>query len=133
MSTDVKKLKGAALAKELERIPFLRAWATQVEAHALAELVAGRKIPGYKLVKTQPGHRKWTDSGKVLARLRKWNVPLDEVAPRVVLTPAQMEKTIEPEEFEALGKFITRPQGKVTIAASSDPRKPVPVEDWSDD
>ena len=106
MDKDPKKLKGAALARELERIPFLRAWASAVEAHAMAELLAGRNVPGYKLVKSRPGHRRWTDEAKGLARLGEWNVPLDEVAPR--------------------------PQGKVTIAAASDPRDPVHVEDWED-
>lgn len=132
MDVDPKKLKGAALAKELKRIPFLRAWASAVEAHAMAELLAGRNVPGYKLVKSQPGHRKWIDEAKVLARLRKWNVPLDEVAPRMILSPARMEKVIEKEEFAALKKHCTRPPGKVTIASASDPRDPVHVENWED-
>ena len=126
------KLRGQELADALESIPFLRAWANAVEQHALGMLVAGKKVPGYKLVRSQPGHRRWNNPAKVLRRLKREGHDMDDVAPRVVLSPAQLEKVLNTDEFEEVTGFIERPKGKVTIAPVDDPRDPVKVDDFDD-
>jgi hypothetical protein len=110
----------------LGQIPILRAWANSVEGLALERLMAGEVIPGAKLVEGR-ANRIFSDPAQVRTILvEELELPLDDVAPRELVSPAGAEKLLKKaklfKKFDMIKDLITRPRGKVGIAPESDPR-----------
>jgi hypothetical protein len=100
----------------------MRSWLNAVEAQELQELLAGAKPLGFKVVATNT-HRKWSDEEAVIT-LMATKRPIDEVAPRSPLSPAQAEKLFKSDK-EFVGALVglqVKPQGKPVLVAESDKR-----------
>lgn len=128
-----RKPTGATV--DAEYLGQILAWAPALkelieQAHSLAYEAAckGAHIPGWKLVNKKQGNRKWKDDEKVtLAALSAvapaHKVPYGEIwAPRVLRSPAQMEKFFPEDVVNAL---CERSSGGTTLAAESDKRAAV--------
>lgn len=118
------------LARVLKAAPVLRKWLTKVEDHALAAMEQGlAKIPGQKLVRGQPGHRKWKDAAQAEAFLRRL-FPRDVVTPPKVVSPAQAEVLLKERNarqatWDGFEKLVTRPEGGLALAPEDDERPAV--------
>jgi len=111
-----------ALVLQLKQV---RNWVDKVEKAALADLRAGRQIPGLKLV---PGRNKrsWEDEEAAQKKLKGKRFKIDDIAPRKLLSPAQAEKLLGKDKFQKdLGPLVHVEQGPPTIASSDDPRPSV--------
>ncbi len=124
---DPGTLTVAQLARVLSAAPALKKWLAKVEAHALAALEQGtHDVPGYKLVRGNPGHRKWRDPAAAERLLRRM-FPKDVVTPPDVISPAQAEVLMKErnarqmmwDEFERL---VVRPEGNLALAKADDER-----------
>lgn len=133
-------LKPADVAKVLESMTLLRQWLVAVENEAITRLVNKKKIPGFKLVASTP-HRRWDDMDKVVALVSKAAPQLiDELIPRVPLTPSRMEKRLS-RKRDGLPALLTRVRKRVTrnpveprIAPVDDTRPPYqPGQEFEDD
>ena len=81
--------------------------------------------PGWKTVQGL-GNRRWVDEKAVLKQLRAQKLRLDVVAPRTLLSPAQMEKTVGKDFVEPL---VERPLGSWRLVPDTDPRPAVSAID----
>lgn len=111
------------VAEVLQMEPIINLWLKRVHAQALASLLDGKEIPGYKAVEGR-GSRNWTDEEAVLAELSK-TYNAQDITKTELLSVAQMEKAIGVKKTkELVGELINRTPGSPTIAPESDKRKP---------
>lgn len=117
-------LSSAEMGEVLKRGETLVSWYESVKEKALESLLNGEKIPGYKVVEGR-STRCWTDQDKALDRLQESGVDRAVIYDSVPKTLAQLEKLLGTAKFkELVGEFVTKPQGKPTIAPESDSRQP---------
>ena len=129
-----KKLPPAAMltrkqvANVLRWAPLLDSWLREVELRAFEELQRGEEYPGFKLVRKKT-NRAWPteDPKRLKALLVGAGMPAktDIFKEPEVLSPAQLEKLIKDKAVVA--KVAVKPEGGMTMAASSDPREAVTV------
>lgn len=106
----------------LEKGKFLVEWYDAVKTKALESLLNGEKIPGYKVVEGRSS-RVWTDQDAALEKLQANGIDRAVIYDSVPKTLAQLEKLLGMAKFkELVGEFVTKPQGKPTLAPESDPR-----------
>ena len=119
------------VAEVIRMEPLISLWLKRVKDQALATMLDGGEIPGFKVVEGKQGNRKWKDDLEVNAALMKNGYSYEEYTKTELLTVAQMEKALGKAKVEGLlGEFITREPGKPTIAPITDKR---PVYDRTAD
>lgn len=117
-------LSPSEMGEVLKRGETLVSWYETVREKALESLLNGEKIPGYKVVEGR-STRCWTDQDKALDKLQESGVDRAVIYDSVPKTLAQLEKLLGTARFkELVGEFVTKPQGKPTIAPESDSRQP---------
>lgn len=117
-------LSPSEMGEVLKRGETLVSWYETVREKALESLLNGEKIPGYKVVEGR-STRCWTDQDKALDKLQESGVDRAVIYDSVPKTLAQLEKMLGTVKFkELVGEFVTKPQGKPTIAPESDSRQP---------
>lgn len=117
------------LAKALDELPVLQEWIKNVQRAATGRITRGETIKGYKAVRAR-SNRRWDDEVAVLDKvLADDTAVVDAIAPRRVLSVAQMEKAAkagvaaDPRVLtEILSEHTIRPDGAITYAPESDPR-----------
>lgn len=90
---DTKTLTPQERAKLLADMPTLKLFIEDFLAATLAELQAGRPVPGYVLG-WNPARRVWTDQDKADDLLRSLGLGIEKRKPRSLLSPAQAEKEL---------------------------------------
>ena len=112
------------LANILSRSDAISEWLKSVKEYALKIMLEGTTIPGYKVVESSGGKRSWSDEKAALETLEYNGYKHEDLFEEKAKSLAALEKNIGVEKFYNLvGKFITKPQGKPTIAEESDKRK----------
>jgi hypothetical protein len=111
----------ADVAEALTLADLLSGWAASVREKALELMQGGAKVPGYKLVAKRPTAR-WRSAEDVLQWLKAKRVPVNDAAPRQLLTPAQMRKLLGARKIELDGSLVETKSSGPTIAPESDPR-----------
>lgn len=121
---DATMLTAAQVVKVIEHRKLIENWFDAVEAHALAELQAGKKIPGLKMVNGRSS-RSWTDEAEAEKILKS---KLGEAAyQKKLLSVAQAEKT--PAKNLISGLILTQ-KGSIQVASEKDKRPAAtPVQD----
>jgi len=101
----------------------LTKWLDAVKEHALASVMDGKTIPGYKAVEGR-SIRVFTDKAKAVAILKEAGISEDLYMTKPDLQSiSALEKIVGKKEFAALmGDVIFKPQGKPTLAPESDKR-----------
>jgi hypothetical protein len=112
------------IADILERSSNFTSWLKSVNEYALSEAVLnGKKWPGYKLVEGR-SNRTYSDELAVANRLLEKGFAEDLIYKRELLGITAMEKAIGKKEFAVhLTGLIIKPQGKPTLAPTSDKRE----------
>jgi hypothetical protein len=102
-------------------------WLNDVEDYATEHLRAGNKLPGWKLVLSRGGNRRWSDPKKAAALLLKDTVlKREEVIEETVIGPAAVEKLLGKNKLNVeLTNLITKPPGVPVIAPESDKREAI--------
>jgi hypothetical protein len=113
------------IADILKAEPVVSAWLKAVKERALSALMNGEEIPGYKVVEGR-GSRDWADALDVVSALDRAGVsPEDFYTTPVLLSPAQLEKSLGKKKVaELVGSMIVSKPGSPTVAPESDKRKP---------
>jgi len=100
-------------------------WYNGLEEYALAALLRGDDIPGWKAVHGR-STRKWNDQDAALMAIENSGIDRALIYDYVPKTLSQLEKTIGVKEFEQVAsKFIIKPPGKPALAHESDKRPKV--------
>lgn len=115
------RLTPEQLSNVLRVAPEVQSWLKDVEAHALAQALAGNPPPGFKVVSGRMGNRKWMDEDAVAevltAKLK------DKAYTRKLLSPAQAEKALGAEDYKAVAAFTGQEPGKPALALEGSERQ----------
>lgn len=123
---EVPTLAPWMVADILGKESTISGWLKAVKERALADLLKGEEIPGYKVVAGR-GSREWKDADKVLGILAAPGgySPDQLMTEPQILSPAQMEKAIGKKMVtQMVGSLIVTKPGAPTVAPESDKRKP---------
>jgi hypothetical protein len=110
----------------LGRVDELSKWAKSVKDYALQSAVSnGEQFPGWKLVRGR-ANRKLVDDGDVADLLINAGVPADQIFSLKGLT--ELEEIVGKKQLaDILGDRIVKPEGRPTLAPSTDRRQEIPA------
>lgn len=108
------------VAGVLTRIPELKAWASNVEAWALAQAQAGTQVPGFKVVAGR-SVRKYSDEAAVAEAAKQ--AGYTDIWDKKLIGITAMEKLMGRSTFkDVLGYLVVKPEGRPTLVPESDKR-----------
>lgn len=107
----------------LGRVAEIKKWCEAVKDGAVADLTAGKEIPGWKLVAGR-GARQWVDEDATETLLKSMrSMQADAYAPRKMLTAPALETVMGKDKFaKKLGDHVVKVAGAPTLATESDKR-----------
>lgn len=113
----------------LTRAAGLQKWISALQDYAFNTALAGRKVPGYKLVEGR-STRDWADMDKAFEALQERGVPEALLWERKPVSVAGLEKSLGKKPFaEAAEDLVVRKPGKPALVPESDKRPEwVPAE-----
>jgi hypothetical protein len=126
------------VAEMLRTVDFIESWCKAVRARAESELLAGRAVPGFKLVKGRAGARKWGDAQAVEQAMKAMRLKQDVMYDYTLISPTAAEKlakagTIGERQWPKLQALITQAEGGLSVAPESDKRPAVVITPTADD
>ncbi len=114
----------ADLEKAMTALPVVENWCRAVSVAAQRWLEAGHVLEGFKLVLGK-SNRRWKDEKKTIRALKALKVlPKDYMTEPKLISPAQAEK-LKQVDKKTVALLAEKPDGKVTIAPDSDPRREI--------
>ena len=137
-----------ALATKLKIVPIIEDWCKSIRARVEQELLAGKQVPGFKLVQGRQGPRKWASEAEAEALLKSMKLSTTEMYNLSVISPTVAEKrtlpwldsegnqhppAIGPRQWKKVLPLITRSEGGLSVAPESDKRPAVQVAAQTDD
>lgn len=137
----IRKAPADRVAYALTRVDLIEDWCKAVRAEAERRLLAGDKVPGFKVVQGKKGARQWADAKAAEETLKTMRVKLEDMYDFKLISPTTAEKlakagTIGPRQWPKLQGLITQNEGKPHVAPESDSRPALAVtpvvEDFSD-
>lgn len=117
-------LTDAEVADLLTRGAYLVRWYEDLQAYALGAILAGKDIPGYKVIAGR-SNRSFADVDAAMEILKTQGYDEALLYERKPKTLTQLEEMLGREDFDALlGAQVVKPQGKpklVTLASKGEP------------
>lgn len=115
-------LSQADLGNIIPQLSQLEDWIKAVRSYAVSELLAGREIPGYKLVEGR-SIRKYKDDLKIAERLKKEGIPEALIYDKRLISITEMTKLLGAKKMnELIGDLIDKPIGSPTLVSVEDKR-----------
>lgn len=115
-------LQPEEIGEILRRAEDLQKWASDVQAYAFEQALAGEHYDGWKLVEGR-STRKWADDVKVAETLQAAGFPEAALYERKLYGITAMEKIVGKKKLtEVLGDLIVKPAGKPVLVPSTDKR-----------
>lgn len=126
------------ISASLSKVDLIEDWCKAVRAEAERRLLAGEKVPGFKVVAGKKGARQWADAKVAEETLKTMRVKLEDMYDMKVISPTSAEKlakagTIGPRQWPKLQGLITQNEGKPHVAPASDPRQALVITPVVDD
>ena len=117
-------LSDAEVGEALTKARSLAKWVKSLEEYVNAALLAGKPIPGWKLV-TGRTSREWTGGAdEAFSTLQEAGIPEALLYERKPVTPPALEKAVGAKTYkETVAAVVTVKPGKPTLAEASDKRK----------
>lgn len=117
-------LSDAEIGDLLERGKALVQWYTDLQAYATEALLAGKEIPGWKVVAGR-SNRAFSDTDAAIQTLISAGYDEALIYDRKPKTLSELEKMLGKKTFaDILGAQVVKPMGKPTLAPASDKREP---------
>lgn len=114
------------LATLMDAADSLENFVKSVRAEVERRLLAGKFTDArYKLVEGRQGARDWTVESEAEAELKKMRLKVDQMYDFKVISPTTAEKLLKeanPRKWAKLQAFISRSDGKPSVAPASDKR-----------
>lgn len=108
------------LVEVFTQLPMLKDWAESVAEYLLKQALAGKEVPGYKVVEGRT-QRKWADEAQVREILSVDHDPSEFMVTKLAGIPA-IEKLLKKDFQPLLGDLVVIPQGSPTLVPLSDKR-----------
>ena len=122
MKAAVPVLAPWEVAEVLAMEPVVSLWLKRVKDQALATMLNGEDVPGYKVVAGR-GSRAWRDEVKAADALKAAGYTLEEITKTELLSVAAMEKALgRKKAAELLPDLYETKTGAPTVALASDKR-----------
>jgi hypothetical protein len=120
----------AELGVVMASVGLLEDFCKAVRAETERRLLAGKEVPGFKLVLGKQGARKWADEKAAEDMLRKqFRLPIEQAYDLSVISPTTAEKltkgekpVIGPRQWKTAQALITRSEPKPSVAPITDKR-----------
>jgi hypothetical protein len=134
----IEQSDGPHIADLMRHLDFIESWCKAVRARAESDLLAGRSVPGFKLVQGKKGARQWADAQVVETTLKGMRLKKEEMYDFKLISPTTAEKlakagTIGERQWPKLQQLITQAEGGLSVAPESDKRPAVVIEPVVDD
>lgn len=114
-----------ALAKALESLPIVEAWASAMRDFAFQQANTGVRIPGYKLVEKR-ANRSWKSEGQTVMWLQqRTKLNSHDYYDMKLKSPAALEKIVGKDLKAELTELVTKESSGLTLAPATDPRPEV--------
>jgi hypothetical protein len=113
------------LAIAMSKVELVEQWCKAVRAEVFRLLADGKPVEGYKLVAGRAGNRAWTNEDQVEDLLKKsFRIKVDDMYDMKLISPTKAEKLLKPtpKRWEKVNAFVTRADGKPSVAPATDPR-----------
>lgn len=122
----------------MQSVDLLEGFCKAVRAKAESELLAGRAVPGFKLVEGRRGARQWVNTEEAEAALKGMRLKVEEMYDLKLISPTTAEKlhkagTIGPRQWPRLQDHIEQRDGKPSVAPESDKRPALNMAAAADD
>lgn len=130
--TTAKEAPVDVLAHSMAQVDLIESWCKAVRAETERRLVAGIQVPGFKIVQGRMGARKWASEEEITDLFKRMRLKVEDMYDLTLISPTQAEKlkkrgTIGERQWAKVEQFITRNEGKPSVAPESDPRPAVDV------
>lgn len=120
----IEILSPKEISRILARESMVTAWMKKVHEQALSDMLAGKEIPGYKVVEGKLGNRKWIDEIAAVEALEAAGITRDEFLETKLMSPSALEKALGKKRAGAvIAENTDRAHGAPTIAPESDKRE----------
>jgi hypothetical protein len=132
----VQSADNAKLGLFFPQLDLIETWCNAVRAKIEVELLAGRAVPGLKLVQGKKGNRAWSDEAAVETLFKKtFRLKNEDMYSFKLITPPVAEKLIKdkPKWWEKVKGLITQAEGKPHVTLESDPKPAILIGDPGDD
>lgn len=139
---DVKASGEQWLSACLSKVDLIEDWCKAVRAEVESRLLAGKPIPGFKLVEGKQGNRAWADAATAEATLKSFRLKVEDMYDLKLISPTSAEKLakakqgeplIGPRQWTKLQGLITRAPAKPHVAPESDPRPALDIKPVADE
>lgn len=136
-----RSMDNTMLGRLMASVDLVEVWCKAIRAATERELLAGRPVPGFKLVEGRRGARAWTDAEEAEAALKAMRLKTEQIYDFKLISPTTAGKlhksgTIGPRQWPRLQGLITQADGKPSVAPDSDKRPGLtvsaPIEDFDD-
>lgn len=124
------------LSLAMAKTKLIEEWISAVRAEVERRLLAGKSVPGYKLVQGKQGNRAWTSKAEAEEVLKGMRLKLEEMYDRTVISPTTAEKLLakdSPRRWAKLQAYITRSEGQPSVAPVSDKRAALEIKPVADE
>ncbi|WP_295216402.1 DUF2800 domain-containing protein [Ruminococcus sp.] len=117
-------LSDAEIGEILTAAQSLQSWVKSLEEYAEKQLIAGKEIPGWKLVEGR-SNRTITDTEAAFQVLEQSGYDEALLYERKPLNLTALEKLCGKKHLtELIGNYIVKPPGKPTVVPTTDKRRP---------
>ena len=126
----------ATLGNLLAATDLIEGWCKSIRAKTESELIAGRNVPGYKLVQGKQGNRAWSDDLAAEALMKSFRLKNEEMYDFKLISPTKAEKVLaeaSPKRWVKAQALISRSNGKPSVAPESDKRPALVITPVVDD
>jgi len=126
----------------LSKVDLIEDWCKAVRAEVESRLLAGKPIPGFKLVEGKQGNRAWADATAAETTLKSFRLKVEDMYDLKLISPTSAEKLakakqgeplIGPRQWTKLQGLITRAPAKPHVAPESDPRPALGIKPVADE
>lgn len=117
----------ADLGAAMDAVPLVELWAAAVRGAVESALLAGKPVPGYKLVQGRMGARTWSDESAVRELVKGMRAKRELFYEERFKSPPAMEKLVKDKllaesQWERIAQHIVQKEGSPSVAPASDKR-----------
>lgn len=112
------------LGAKMDAVELVEMWCTAIRSMVESELLAGKPVPGWKLVQGRKPPRKWSDTAAAEKTMKAMRLKVDEMYDRTLISPTSAEKLLktQPKRWAKVQDLVTQGEGKPSVAPITDKR-----------
>jgi hypothetical protein len=118
---EVPLLSNDEIGAALPQLDEIESWCSDMRKEARTRALAGGKIPGQKLIRGKRGARFWKDAKKAEANLALLVAEEYLYAPRVIVSPTEIEKRLGKADYATVSGLVDQNAGALQLVPENDP------------